>query len=156
MIPVRTVCQIIDVDFAKQDRWLKKHPIYAQLYTSRSMVGADNKERAMNCLSFFDTFGWLNSITQKNRKSGSYEKQLAFMAWLRERHMELYKTIEMVEAINEYERELLSKKQEKLVELEAQQTSIRELKKELKQIDDALEQINADKVTGQISLFSNN
>lgn len=71
MIPIRTVCQIIDVDFANQDGWLKKHPIYAQLYTPRTTVGADNKERPMNCLSFFDTFGWLNSITQKGRKPGT-------------------------------------------------------------------------------------
>lgn len=110
----------------------------------------------MNCLSFFDTFGWLNSITQKGRKPGSFEKQVAFMAWLREKHMELYKAIEMVEAMNKYERELLAQKQEKLEELDAQQTVLKNLRKEIKQIDDALEQINVDKITGQISMFSEN
>ena len=156
MIPIRTVCQIIDVDFARQDNWLKKHPIYSQLYNPMPTVGADNKARTMNCLSFFDTYGWLNSITQKGRKPGSYEKQQLFMVWLREKIMALYKAIEQVEAENKYERELLQQKQDALNELEERQAKVKELKKQIAEIDKAIEQINIDKVTGQVSLFSSN
>ncbi len=156
MIPIRTVCQIIDVDFARQDSWLKSHPIYGQLYNPMPTVAGDKKERTMNCLSFFDTFGWLNSITQKGRKAGSFEKQQLFMVWLREQIMQLYKAIEQVQAENAYERELLAKKREKLEEFEQLQSDMKNLKKEIAQIDETLEQINVDKMTGQISMFSKN
>lgn len=152
MVPVRTVCQIIGVDFTRQDGWLKSHPIYGQLYNPMPTVGADNKARTMNCLSFFDLFGWLNSITQKGRKEGSYEKQLAFMAWLRERHMEIYKAIDVYRQENQYELELMEKKQGLLDEMDEAQENLRALRSDLKKLNQSIEEVRSKRYTGQTAL----
>jgi len=152
MIPIRTVCQIIDVDFKRQDSWLKSHPFYSQLYKPRPTVASDNKQRMMNCLSFFDTFGWLNSLSNNNRKPGSIEKQNTFMAWLREKHMEIYKSIEMYERENQYERELLDLKMNMIDDLEEAQDKVRLIKKDIKIIDETLQDVRSKRFTGQTAI----
>lgn len=154
MVPVKTICEIIDVDFKTQDSWLKKHQFYAQLYRPAYTVGADSKKRKMNCLSIFDVDGWVNSISDNNRRDGSVDKQYAFLAWLREIKLGLYRSIEQIAAENQYERELLTKKGALLDEIEKQALDLKEKKKELAQVNKTLEEINVDKVTGQISLFN--
>lgn len=152
MVPVRRVCDIIDVDFKSQDSWLKKHPIYSQLYNPSTTVGADNKERTMNCLSFFDLFGWLNSIGEKDRKPGSFDKQMTFMAWLRERHMEIYKAVDVWQQENKYELQLLDEKARKLAEIESAQELLREAKKALATLNATIEEVRAKRFTGQTAL----
>ncbi len=153
MVPVRTVCQIIDVDFARQDSWLKSHPIYCQLYNPLPTVALDNKERTMNCLSFFDLFGWLNSIgNATDRKPGSVEKQMTFMAWLRERHMEIYKAIDVWRQENKYELQLLEDKERALTELETANETVKEVKKRLALLNTTIEDIRAKRFTGQTAL----
>jgi len=152
MIPIRTVCQIIDVDFRSQDNWLKSHPIYSQLYRPSTTTGADGKRYKMSCLSFFDTFGWLNSITQKNRKPGSIEKQNLFMSWLREQHMNIYKAIELFQEENKYELSLIEKKEALLDQIQDAQEVARDLKKELKQVVDSIKDIREKRFTGQTAL----
>lgn len=153
MVPVRTVCQIIDVDFAYQDSWLKKHQIYGQLYKPSPTVGLDNKGRTMNCLSFFDLFGWLNSLGNDSaRKPGSIEKQMTFMAWLRERHMEIYKAVDVWRQENKYELQLLDDKAKKLAEIETAQETLREAKKSLATINATIEEIREKRFTGQTAL----
>jgi hypothetical protein len=152
MVPVRTVCDIIDVDFKNQDSWLKKHPIYAQLYIPSTTVALDNKERTMNCLSFFDLFGWLNSIGEKDRKPGSFDKQMTFMAWLRERHMEIYKAVDVWRQENKYELQLLEDKEAALQELETANDTVKEVKKRLALLNTTIEDIRAKRYTGQTAL----
>lgn len=152
MIPVRTVCDIIDVQFKNQDSWLKKHPIYAQLYLPSTTVAADNKERTMNCLNFFDIFGWLNSIGEKDRKPGSYEKQLVFMAWLRERHMEIYKAVDIFIQENKYELDLIEAKEKALMELEQATDKVKDLKKNLATINESIEDVRSKRFTGQTAI----
>jgi metal-dependent hydrolase (beta-lactamase superfamily II) len=152
MIPIKTVCQIIDVDFKTQDSWLKSHPLYSQLYRPSTTVAADGKERKMNCLSFFDTFGWLNSLTNNNRKPGSVEKQNLFMLWLREQHMNIYKAIELFQEENKYELSLIEKKEALLDQIQDAQEAARELKKELKQVDESIKDIREKRFTGQTAL----
>lgn len=153
MVPVRTVCDIIDVDFKNQDSWLKKHPIYAQLYIPSTTVAGDNKERTMNCLSFFDLFGWLNSLGNDSaRRSGSVEKQMQFMAWLRERHMDIYKAVDVWRQENKYELQLLEDKEAALAELEAANEAVKEVKKRLSALNATIEEIRAKRFTGQTAL----
>src|SRR3990167_7697708 len=143
MIPVRTVCEIIEVDFKTQDSWLKEHPFFAQLYRPSPTVGADNKDRTMNCLSIFDVDGWLHSIQAKGRKPGSVEKQYAFLAWLREQKLAMYKSIEEFINENKYELQLLDDKSKKLTEIETAQDTLREAKKELATINSTIEQVRS-------------
>jgi hypothetical protein len=152
MVPVRRVCDIIDVDFKTQDNWLKAHPIYAQLYRLIPTTGADNKTYEMSCLSFFDLFGWLNSIGEKNRKDGSTDKQMTFMAWLRERHMEIYKAVDVWRQENKYELQLLEDKEAALQELETANDTVKEVKKRLALLNTTIEDIRAKRYTGQTAL----
>jgi len=152
MIPVRTICLIIDVDFARQDSWLKKHPIYGQLYKPMPTVAADNKERTMNCLSFFDAYGWLNSIGEKDRKPGSFEKQTLFLAWLRERIMEFYKAVDVWRQENRYELELVEQKEAVLNEIELASNNLKEAKKRLSTINSSIEEVRSKRFTGQTAL----
>jgi hypothetical protein len=152
MVPVRTVCQIIDVDFVNQNNWLKKHPIYAQLYNPSTTTGADGKSYTMNCLSFFDLFGWLNSIGEKDRKEGSYERQLAFMAWLREQHMAIYKAVDVLRQEHEYEGQLLDEKLQTINDIEYAADTLKGLKKRLKTITETLETVRHNRLTGQMQI----
>ena len=152
MMPVKTVCQIIDVDFSRQDSWLKSHQFYSQLYKLTYTVGADGKERKMNCLSIFDIDGWVNSIGPQNRSEESIQKQYLFLAWLRERKLELYKSIDLFMQENRYELELIEMKERTLDELEAARDNVKELQKKYKQISTTIEDVRAKRYTGQTAL----
>lgn len=152
MVPVKTVCQIIDVDFKSQDNWLKDHPFFGQLYRLSTTTGADGKQYSMRCLSIFDLDGWIHSIGMRGRKEGSAERQYAFLAWLRERKLDLYKSIELFAKENTYELELIKMKEKTLDELEAAQENVKELKKKYNQISDTIEDVRAKRYTGQTAL----
>jgi hypothetical protein len=152
MIPVKTVCQIIDVDFKSQDTWLKQHPFFSQLYRPSTTVGADNKTRTMNCLSIFDIDGWLHSIGLKNRKDGSVEKQYQFLAWLRAQKLSLYKSIDLFVKENEYELKLVQSKEDALMELENAQDNIKSIKKRINTINHSIEEVRSKRFTGQTAL----
>lgn len=77
MLPVKTLCGILDVDYQTQDNWLKQHPFFGQLYRLAYTTGADGKQYEMSCLSIFDVQGWVCSISLNNRKPGSVERQTA-------------------------------------------------------------------------------
>lgn len=152
MMPVKTICEIIGVQFKNQDSWLKQHKYFSQLYLLAGVVAADNKVRQMNCLPVFDVLSWLSSISENNRVEGSTDRQYAFMAWLRSEMMAMYKLIEVFQEENNYELALINQKS---LLVEKQQEAARELseiKKQLKQVDDSIEQVRALRYTGQTAL----
>jgi len=69
MIPVKTICKIIDVQFKNQDSWLKKHPFFSQLYLLAGVVGADNKRRKMNCLPLLAVNTWDGRQAKRSAKA---------------------------------------------------------------------------------------
>lgn len=152
MVPVKTVCSILDVDFQSQDSWLKEHPFFAQLYRISYTVGADNKTREMNCLSIFDLYAWVSSIGLRNRRPGSEERQYRFMAWLREKMLDTYKSIDVWIQENKYESQLLTLKEQTEEQLLAAQQTVRELKAKVKEIDVTIEDIRLHRFTGQTAL----
>ena len=152
MVPVKTVCQIIDVKFSTQDSWLKEHPYFSQLYLLEGVVAADGKLRKMNCLPMFDLLSWLASISENNRKDGSADKQYAFMSWLRSQMMEMYKSIAIARAENSYEHDLVSKREEVEQKLLEAKGNVKDLQNTLKKIDDTLDDIRINRFTGQTAL----
>lgn len=152
MIPVRTVCEIIDVAFNSQDNWLKSHEFYGQLYRLSTTTGADGKQYQMRCLSIFDLNSWLASITSKNRKPGSITKQYAFMAWLREKFIDRYKEVQMVVKENEYEFQLIQQKDEALNQLIQAQDQVKQWKNAIRKIDQSLTDVRGKRFTGQPAL----
>lgn len=152
MIPIKTVCEIIDIDFQTTDSWLKKHEFFGQLYRLTYTVGADGKARKMNCLSIFDLGYWLGGITQANRREGSVEKQTAFMFWLREQTLALYKSVELFVEENKYEMQLLNQKADLLNELEDAQDNVKSIKKRISEINKSVEAVREKRFTGQTAL----
>lgn len=152
MVPVKTICTIVNVDYKTQDNWLKKHPFFAQLYRLAPTTGADNKTYDMRCLPIFDVNVWLGSISMNNRKEGSIEKQYALMTWLREQTIAEYKSIEVFKKENEYEKELMKHREEKEQALIDAQSNTKKLKGEIAKIDQTLEDIRISRFTGQTAL----
>lgn len=152
MIPVKTICAVIDVQYDKQDIWLKNHPYFGELYRPSRSSSADNKVREMNCLPVFDVLSWLSSITDRNRKSGSLEKQYAFMVWLRTKTLDMYKLIDVFQEENKYEMQLLEKKQNLLEQMEDMSRSTSDIKKQIKQIDATIEDVRSKRFTAQTAL----
>lgn len=152
MLPVKTLCSILDVDYPTQDGWLKEHPFFGQLYRPAYTVGADGKQREMNCLSIFDVPGWVCSISLNNRKSGSVERQTAFLIWLRERMLEMYKSIEAFKEENKYELQLAQLKTDTEAQLAEAQQTVKQLKKKITEIETTIEDIRLNRYTGQTAL----
>jgi len=152
MVPVKTVCQIIDVDFQNQDNWLKKHKIFNQLYTLEYTTGADGKRYEMRCLPMFDLFAWLTSISENKRRAGSVDKQYAFMAWLRNEMLSMYKLIEVFHEENKFELELITKKADTVDLIASKNDELKELKSSLRKIDASLEEVREKRFTGQTAL----
>lgn len=152
MIPVKMVCTIIDVDFKTQDSWLKEHPFLSQLYRLWPTVGADGKQRDMNCLSILDIPFWIGSLSLSNRKPGSIERQYRFMAWLRERMMEFYKSIDVWIQENKYEQQLIELKEQTEEQLLRAKQTVKELSGKLREIDVTIEDIRLHRFTGQTAL----
>lgn len=152
LVPVKHICNMVDVDFKTQDNWLKKHPLFSQLYRLSYTTGADGKQYKMSCLSLFDCCLWLSGIQDKHRKDGSYEKQIAVLTWLRNQFHDLHKSIEIYKAENDYELELQAKKDELEQQLLEQTARTKELKKELKEVETTIEDIRFNRFTGQTAL----
>lgn len=152
MVPVKTVCQLIDVDYSTQDNWLKKHKIFGQLYSLDYTTGADGKQYEMRFLPMFDLFAWLTSISQNKRRAGSIDKQYAFMAWLRQEMLSMYKLIEVFQEENKYELDLITKKSEMVDAIMARSDELKILKSGLKKIDASLSEVREKRFTGQTAL----
>jgi hypothetical protein len=152
MVPVRTVCEIIDVDFKNQDVWLKEHPFFAQLYKPSTTTGADGKQYSMNCLSIFDVDGWLHSIGPKGRKPGSIERQYAFLGWLREQKLALYKSVEEFISENKYEAELEQMRTVMQQQIADTRHLLKEQQAKLKEVDTSLTEIRSNRYNGQTVL----
>lgn len=152
MVPVKTVCQIIDVDFKTQDNWLKKHRIFSQLYSLDYTTGADGKQYEMRCMPLFDLYAWLNSISDNKRRDGSTEKQYAFMAWLRNEMLSMYKLIEVFQEENQYELSLIEEKSNLLDELDTITKETNRVRSQIKKINNSLEDVRSKRFTGQTAL----
>jgi hypothetical protein len=152
MIPVKTICTILDVQFKNQDSWLKEHPVFSQLYLLEGVVAADNKVRSMNCLPIFDLYAWVASISLNKREPESVRRQHRFMAWLREKMIDTYKSIDVWIQENKYEQQLLELKDQTEEQLLNAKKVVKELKGRMDEIHNTIEDIRAKRFSGQTAL----
>lgn len=152
MIPVKTVCTIVNVDFQTQDNWLKDHPFFSQLYRLAYATGADGKRYEMRCLPIFDVNSWVASISMNNRKAGSIERQYRFMAWLRERLLETYKSVDVWIQENKYEQQLFTMKEQMEEQLYAAKKAVKDIQAKIKEVDTTIDDIRFNRFTGQTAL----
>lgn len=152
MVPINTICKIIEVKFDRQHEWLKEHRNFSKLYRQFEVVTADGKKREAYCLSMLDALVWLSSINSKNRRVESIEKQDAFFWYFREQYLLNHKNLQGLK--KEYERELQLIKQQEETETSILNLNnkLKEKKAELKQIVSSLEEVRINKFTGQISM----
>lgn len=73
-VAIRPVCEILGVDADSQFQTLKNHPIFAPTTVLIPVVGADEKQREMLCISLKRFFGWVftihpNKIKEENREN---------------------------------------------------------------------------------------
>lgn len=153
MIPVRPVCKLLGIDFSNQNKWLKSHPLYSEVYIRVDNLRSDGTEYPeMRCLSVFDMFGWLNHLSIKNKDEQTKKKLYAFLKWLRELNFKRY-TENQVVSQRDQEELAIREKLEQLDEKDAELTAAKlEVKKERVKYKQRLEQIIVDKRNGQISM----
>jgi hypothetical protein len=61
-IPVKPVCDALNVQYERQFKNLKEDEILSQLLSKQTTVGADGKQREMVCVPEKYVYGWLFSI----------------------------------------------------------------------------------------------
>lgn len=152
MIPVKTICKIIDVQFKNQDSWLKKHPFFSQLYLLAGVVGADNKRRKMNCLPLLAVNTWVASISETHRKQESIDKQNALIAFLYHETNRLHKSIDVFMQENKYELELIELKESLNEQITEVKQTMKRLQEEEKKVNQTLKDIRVNRFTGQTAL----
>lgn len=152
MIPIRTICNILGVDYRAQHSWLKNHKYYGQLVKISSTVGADGKTREMNCLPFFDVLSWVSAIAPRNRADQSLELQFKLMVWLRTQMLEMYKLVDLIKEENAYELELIEYKGRLIEQKEEHSTKVAEINREIKKVDTTIADIREKRFTGQTAI----
>lgn len=106
----------------------------------------------MSCLPFFDTLIWIGSITDKQRRPNSFEKQMALLTWLRGKLLEVYKDVAMIQAENELELQLLERKAEIAEEMATTAEKAKRLQKDMRDVESALSEVRNSRFSNQLAL----
>lgn len=152
MVPVRHVCDALQVKFTNQDTWLKDHPYYSHVYLLTGTRDSQNRTAEMRCLPMFDLLAWVSSIGIHNRSDESVARQYAFMAFFRAKMLEEYQQITVVERSLDQERELLKANEAELEIISQLKADIKQRESKVKQREQRIEAIRFNRVTGQISM----
>jgi len=72
-IAIKPICEALNVDYIRQFKNLKEDKILGQLLSEQTMVGKDNKQRNMICLSEFFVYGWIFSIQSESEELQTYK-----------------------------------------------------------------------------------
>lgn len=152
MIPIKTVCELIDVNYKTQDSWLKKHKILSNYLGSAPLVASDNKPRDMNCLPLLQAGLWVAGISNKNRKEGSIEKQNEFVRWVIHQHDTLYKSIQKFIEDNKYEHAVIDEITSLVDAIQEDERELKSKKNRLKKARASLDEIRLNMYKGQQEL----
>lgn len=152
-VAVRPICEALGVDYHAQYKNLQEDEILGELLSKQTTVGGDNKMREMVCLPEKFVYGWLFSLRSESQDLKIYKRkcyEVLFdhfhgaltgrMTALTERSQTDLEIIELQEKMNE-----------KLLASEEYQR-IQELKAKQKQIAKRLKDLDAELLTGQLSL----
>lgn len=152
MVPVRHICEAIDVQYKNQDTWLKQHAFFTRVYLLVGTHDAQNRVQDMRCLPLNLVVAWLASISDSNRRAGSVEKQHELMSLLLDKMKETYQLVEVVAKSNNYQLELIRKKEELLEQLERDKANLATTKKQLGEINHSIDEVLSGQARGVIEL----
>lgn len=78
LVPVKPVCEALNIDYATQYSKLKEHPIYNSVIGLSPTRGSDGKLYEMLCIPIEFFPGWLFSINPANVKDEAREGLIKF------------------------------------------------------------------------------
>lgn len=151
-IPIRHVCELIDVKSKDQDAMIKKHPIYS--LASRLVGTRDRRGHhvPMSCLPLSLAISWVIGIKDDKRRPGSVEKQIAVANLLIEKMKSAYQLVEIAIQATEYQMQLVLQKEKLLKELRDAKSNVKSINEKIKKVEDSLNQALVERANGQISL----
>lgn len=154
-IAVRPICEVLNVDYHAQYKSILSDDILAQLLSEQTTVAADGKLRKMLCLPEQYVYGWLFSIRSNSPELKQYKK-LCYDILYRHFHGALTGRMNALNEKTETELEIIEL-QEKLdaqLSASAEFKRIQELRHKQKQITKTLKDLDAELLSGQLSLFN--
>jgi hypothetical protein len=72
-VALKPICDALGVQYVRQFKNAKKHPIWSQLLSEQTMVGADDKARKMVALPEQFIYGWIAQIRSNNQQLIEYQ-----------------------------------------------------------------------------------
>lgn len=152
MVPIRHLCEAIDIDFPTQDAALKKSDFYGAAYRLAYTPTAQNNTQKMRCMPLMMALMWMSSIKDNNRREGSVEKQHDLMRILLERMTQTYQLVETVAQANNYQLELIRKKNDLLDRLATDKANLKATKDELEIVNGSIDEVLTNQSKGIIEL----
>jgi hypothetical protein len=78
LVPIKPICEALGVDYSTQLQRIKDDPILSSTVGLSPTVGADGKNREMQCLPIKYVFGWLFRIDSRNVKEEAKESVVQY------------------------------------------------------------------------------
>jgi hypothetical protein len=152
MVPVRHICEAIDVQFKNQDTALKNSSFFGPVYPLVGTPTKQNNTQPMRCLPLNLVIAWLSSIQENNRRTGSVEKQHDLMRILLERMKETYQLVEIVAQANNYQLQLIRNKEELMERYQIDKARVAATKRELDKVNASIDEVLSNQSKGIIEL----
>lgn len=152
MVPIRAICQMVNVSFATQNKAIKQHPVYGPLYVPRTSMASDKRMVSMLCLPMAVAAMWLASISDRGRNEGSLKSQHELMVVFIAKLADTYKAVNLLkEEMGRYNA-LLKQREELELTILNSNIEISDHRKMLKKINANLESLKVNTFNPQYEL----
>jgi hypothetical protein len=122
-VPVKPICEALQIQFQAQYNALKEHPIYRSVISLRDTTGADGKTYEMVCMPIKFVFGWVLGINPNNVKEVAQE---ALIKYQLEAHDTLYERFYLMPILQERKLKTIREQELKIANLKYQRKEINE------------------------------
>jgi hypothetical protein len=140
-VAVKPICEILNVDYIRQFKSLKKSDILANVFAMQQIHDSIGRVQEMLCLPERYVYGWLFSINSNSPELLAYKKEVYdvlydyFRGAIVKRQEFLQERVAVKEEMQQIEKQIADEKYKQLTELKAKQ---RQINKSLKKLDDDL------------------
>lgn len=152
-VAIKPLCELLGVDYEAQRKRISNDEILSQLPSIQTVVAADGKQREMLCLPERFIYGWLFSVQSDSPILARYKLE-CYEVLYKHFHGAIQGRVNLLTQKMDNEQkiiELQNAVQEKAQLLE-EQKRIEELKKENKQLERALKDLDKNLIEGQYSM----
>lgn len=138
LIPLKPLCQILELSYKNQDRKIREDPYFSQVYQPARIVAADGKERQMNCLPLIEVENWLHATSNTNRTEEQKQKKVDFLSWLRSQRISMFRAVNETSQQNTKEAGIYA-------QLQRNRSRINELRRENTKLQKELEHMRLER-----------